>query len=98
MRGLPLSNLGYYAFMNFIIDVREPHEYSAGHVEGAINIPLSTFSENNDLIKGLDKEQDLVLYCRSGNRSAMAINFLKSMGFKNLTNGINQERVIRDYM
>jgi len=51
-----------------IIDVREPHEYAAGHVPGAINMPLSTFSPAQ-----LPKGKSIALICQAGGRSAKAL-------------------------
>lgn len=76
-----------------IVDVREPDEFSSGHVNGALNIPLSQLNAQNPQLHQIAKNQPLVLYCRSGNRSAMAIQILTSLGFTDLTNGINQQTI-----
>ncbi len=72
-----------------VIDVREPSEFMAGHVDGALNIPVADLPTSS-VIRNLDKNTPIVVYCRSGARAAMAANFLKSLGFSNVTNGINQ--------
>jgi len=51
-----------------IVDVREPHEYAAGHVPGAVNLPLSRFSP-----AALPKSGPVVLICQAGGRSAKAL-------------------------
>lgn len=52
-----------------LIDVREPGEFAAGHIAGAINRPLSAFDP-----EALPKDdRQLVLYCAAGSRSAMAL-------------------------
>ncbi len=58
-----------------IVDVREPEEWSAGHIPGAIHVPKSYFESR---IEGAvpDREQHVVLYCASGNRSAWAARTL----------------------
>ena len=81
-----------------IVDVREPQEYALGHVNGAINLPLSRFSEEIKRLEELSKDRELILYCQSGNRSGVAINILKSLGFTNLVNGINQTMVNSRYV
>lgn len=68
-----------------IIDVRSPWEFESGNYPGAINIPLEEISQRVAEFEAF--EGPIVLYCRSGNRSGMALNFLKQQGFENLTNG-----------
>lgn len=65
-----------------IIDVREPFEYSRGHADRAINIPLSDLPGRAKELG--DKKIPVVLYCRSGMRSAQGANILKSLGFKDV--------------
>ena len=55
-----------------IIDVRTPQEYAAGHIEGALNIPHDRIAEGIRAVKGLKKDQPVLVYCRSGRRSALA--------------------------
>jgi rhodanese-related sulfurtransferase len=66
-----------------LLDVRTDREYEAGHIPGAVHIPLA---EIGDRIKKLKKEKDLLVYCQSGNRSIWAIKRLMGMGYKNLYN------------
>jgi phage shock protein E len=61
-----------------IVDVREPSEYSAGHIKGAVNIPLAGISQ---ITKKIGKDADVVVYCLSGARSGSAARQLKSMGY-----------------
>jgi phage shock protein E len=61
-----------------IIDVRNPFELEEGVFPGAVNIPVNEIAFRIDEIKKMPGP--LVLYCRSGNRSGMAIGFLKSAG------------------
>lgn len=63
------------------VDVREPHEYEAGHIKGMKNIPLSTLKSD---YKGLSKDAEIVLLCRSGKRSLQAANILKDYGYGNV--------------
>ncbi len=66
-----------------LLDVRPDKEYAAGHIPGAVNVPLA---EIGDKVKKLKKDKDLVVYCRSGNQSIWAIKRLMGMGYKNLYN------------
>ena len=61
-----------------LIDVREPHEFKQGHLEGAWLIPLGQLERHIDAIP---RDRDLVLYCRSGSRSAHALEIMRSAGF-----------------
>ena len=67
----------------FLLDVREEYEYQEGHVKGAVNLPLREILSQKD---SLPKDKDIYVYCRSGHRSADAVNFLKSLGFEKVYN------------
>jgi phage shock protein E len=62
-----------------LLDVRTPEEFASGHIPGALNIPVAQL----DLRLGElpTKQQPLVVYCRSGNRSASAARLLGEAGF-----------------
>lgn len=81
-----------------IIDVREKDEYDSGHVDGAINIPLSELGSSTQKLDQLDKNQQVVLYCRSGARAGSAMQLFKNLGFKNVVNGNNQQTVEQQYL
>ena len=66
-----------------ILDVRTIEEYNDGHIPGAICIPNETIDENV-VSKLPDKEQLILIYCRSGNRSKQAAQKLKKIGYTNL--------------
>ena len=68
-----------------ILDVRTPEEFAGGHYPGAINIPLNELPQRLDEIK--EMKQPVVAYCRSGNRSGMAVSILKQNGFTEVYNG-----------
>ena len=69
-----------------LIDVREPLELEMdGEISGAKNIPLGTVADRQDEI--LNLEQPVVLFCRSGNRSGKALEYLNSQGLQNGYNG-----------
>jgi len=66
-----------------IIDVRTPEEFAEGYVKGAVNIDVSD-PDFKYQIASLDKDANYTIYCRSGNRSAVAIEIMRNAGFKNL--------------
>jgi adenylyltransferase/sulfurtransferase len=72
-----------------LIDVREPHELEISRLDGATLIPLGQLAGR---MSELDSAEDIVLFCKSGTRSARALELLASAGFrkmKNLKGGIN---------
>jgi phage shock protein E len=81
-----------------IIDVREPAEYASGHVPGASNIPPAELLGGAPQLKDTPKDTEIIVYCLSGSRSAVAISILQQMGFTNLINGINQYHVQQKYL
>jgi rhodanese-related sulfurtransferase len=64
-----------------LVDVREEDEFAAGHLPGAVNIPLSEFQFRTDEV---DEDRAIVLVCRTSNRSEMATQILASNGYDNL--------------
>ena len=73
-----------------ILDVRRPDEFAAGHIPGAINIPNETIGEEK-IPELPDKDQLILVYCRSGNRSKQASGKLVNLGYANVVEfgGIN---------
>lgn len=66
-----------------VLDVRTQDEYDAGHIEGAVLLPNETITDTQpDLLPDLDAE--ILIYCRSGNRSAQAALKLIAMGYTNV--------------
>jgi rhodanese-related sulfurtransferase len=74
-----------------LIDVRTPEEYNEGHIEGSLLIPLDTLEANLPKLAN-SKDRPLIVYCRSGARSAIASRLLADQGFKplNVSGGINE--------
>jgi rhodanese-related sulfurtransferase len=73
----------------FLLDVREPYEYSLAKLEGSVLIPLGTLPQS---VEKLDRNAEIVAYCHHGMRSADAVGFLLQQGFtnvKNLVGGID---------
>jgi rhodanese-related sulfurtransferase len=67
------------------LDVREPDEFKTGHIPGAVNIPRGLLeSRIEDQVS--DKNSTIVVYCRSGVRSALASATLVKMGYKGVLN------------
>jgi rhodanese-related sulfurtransferase len=78
-----------------VIDVREPFEFSEGHVDGAINIPSGDFLDES-VVSELKKKQanlEIILYCRTGVRAGNCLKVLEDHGFSHVSNGINQKNV-----
>lgn len=64
-----------------VLDVREIHEYRAGHIEGAKLIPLDTLAHRTHELK---RDDEILVICRSGNRSTEAAQILEQRGFYNV--------------
>ncbi|MDR1075601.1 MAG: rhodanese-like domain-containing protein [Xanthomonadaceae bacterium] len=76
---------------SILIDVREPGEYAEGHLPGAINIPrgvlefqIGSHPVLADIPTAELQQKSIVLYCRTGGRSALATASLQQLGFGNL--------------
>ena len=66
-----------------ILDVREQDEYDAGHIPGAILIPYTQIKDNAEEAL-TDKDQMILVYCRSGRRSKIAAEALVELGYTNI--------------
>ncbi len=75
----------------FLLDIREPYEFDALHIEGSINVPRGILESACDwdyeetvpeLAAGRNRE--IIVICRSGNRSVLAAHTMQRMGFKNV--------------
>ena len=70
---------------DFLIDVREPQEFSQGHLPGAVNIPRGLLEfQIGDTPALSDRSKSLVLYCKSSGRAALSAQVLISMGYANV--------------
>ncbi len=68
----------------FLVDVRGEDEFAGGSVKGAVNIPLDKLERQLAKFKG---KENIVVFCRSGNRSGQAKSILEQNGFANVING-----------
>lgn len=60
-----------------LLDVRTPDEFAAGHLDGAVNIPVDDLARR---LGEVPREREIVVYCRSGRRSAAAAEVLRGRG------------------
>ncbi|HSI94987.1 MAG TPA: rhodanese-like domain-containing protein [Methylophilaceae bacterium] len=74
-----------------LVDVREPEEFAQGHLAGAINVPRGVLEFKVDpsnpagMPTLFDKSAQMVVYCKSGARSALAAQTLRTLGYKSVT-------------
>lgn len=79
----------------FLVDVRTPKEFATGSVRGAKNIPLDQIPQNLSLFK---ERGDIIVFCKSGIRSARAQEILQHHGIEQVYNGVSWlhvERMVR---
>ena len=67
-----------------LLDVRQADEFNAGHIDGAVLVPHDTIAEKIGAVV-LDKNTPVYIYCRSGRRSAIAVEAMRKLGYTNLT-------------
>ena len=67
-----------------LLDVRQADEFNAGHIDGAVLVPHDTIAEKVGAVVP-DKNTPVYIYCRSGRRSAIAVEAMKKLGYTNLT-------------
>lgn len=70
-----------------LVDVREPYEWDAGHIDGAVHIPMGELGARQD---ELASDRTIVAVCRSGNRSGQVVQALRRAGYEaeNLDGGM----------
>ncbi|WP_223668906.1 rhodanese-like domain-containing protein [Kangiella shandongensis] len=73
-----------------VIDVRTEEEYQQGHYQDATLLPVATLTDTIGSLN-LDKTQQIVVYCRSGNRAGKAKVALEKLGYKSVINGVNKD-------
>lgn len=93
IREITPGQLGSHANGCILIDVREPAEFDTGHIAGAVNIPRGVLEFQVDAHPAVanvsnpalsHKDQPIVVYCRTGGRSALAALNLQRMGFSDV--------------
>ena len=67
----------------FLIDVREPDEYAAGHIPGITLIPMGEVASR---LTELPRDKEIIVTCRTGNRSGQVADLLREQGFTNVHN------------
>ncbi len=87
----PTLDLSAEAFSNelkkkniVLIDVRRPEEFSEGHIKNAKLLPVQEFSEEKIEALHVKREDNILLYCRSGSRSGHALHMLDAAGYKHV--------------
>ncbi len=92
------STIGPYPFKSqkveslLIIDVRTDEEFDSGHLQGAINIPYQIIGEHIADLNS-SKNQEIILYCRSGRRAEIAKTTLLDLGYTNVNNAGGYEEI-----
>lgn len=74
-----------------LIDVRTAEEFASGHLNGALNIDHQVIGQRIGMA-GVAKDDEVILYCRSGRRSAIAANALQSLGYRKVLDFGGQEQ------
>ncbi|NRH21479.1 rhodanese-like domain-containing protein [Candidatus Gracilibacteria bacterium] len=82
-KGTENTPLATQKMESIYVDVREDNEWSEGHIQGATHLRLGEIESGN--ISTLPKDKHIILYCRSGRRSAIALEKLKTLGFQNIS-------------
>lgn len=81
---------------SLVIDVRTPAEFAAGHVDGAINIPYEQIAGKIRAVPGASEDRPILLYCRSGRRSAIAREALEKIGYRRVLDGGGMAETVRN--
>ena len=70
--------------VKLVLDVREPSEFAAGHIPGALNVPRGLLEWNADKLN-VDRDAEVVVQCAAGGRSLLAAKVLQEMGYSNVS-------------
>ncbi len=74
----------------YLVDVRTREEFAEGSAQGAVNIPVDEIPKKLSAFEG---KQEIIVFCKSGGRSAQAKRFLTQKGFEKVTNGGTWKKV-----
>lgn len=66
-----------------LLDVRTPEEFHEGHLAGALNVPVDEVAARHGVL-GIPRNQEVVVYCKTGKRAARARDTLQSLGYTNV--------------
>lgn len=80
---IPTAHPGDVTGTTYLLDVREDDEWQAGHIDGAVHIPMSALLQR---LAEVPKEGDVVVVCKVGGRSAQVTAYLKQQGWSNVRN------------
>ena len=67
-----------------LLDVRSEEEYNDSHIDGSLLLPVNDISEEKASEIIGDKDTTVIVYCRSGNRSSQALEYLNELGYENI--------------
>jgi len=76
----------------FLVDVRTPGEFASGSAEGAVNIPLRMIK---DQLSEFKNKENIIVFCKSGSRSAIAKGTLERNGLAKIFNGGSLKKMIK---
>jgi phage shock protein E len=85
LAGLALLLAGATFARDVLIDVRTAQEFQSGHIESAINLPHTSIGQDIAGAK-VNKDDHIVVYCKSGRRATLASETLKGLGYTNVEN------------
>jgi rhodanese-related sulfurtransferase len=93
VRAVPATEAVAMLASRVIIDVRTPDEFAAGHIAGAVNIPVEA-ADFGTRIAELDPQEPYLVYCRSGRRSALAADLMATAGFVDVVDAGGQAALV----
>ncbi|MCP2325922.1 rhodanese-related sulfurtransferase [Hamadaea flava] len=80
---IPVIDAGQLPAGAYLLDVREPDEWSAGHAPDAVHLPMMEVPVR---LAEIPRDGDVVVVCRSGGRSGQVVAYLQQQGYDNVVN------------